>query len=100
MSRDNDTGERRNEKSSTDSQGPQQYVVFVDGIKKTFERTPVKAHDLIAVSQPDNADSLNLAALKGESGKEVTVFSPDEDVPLDEQHRKHFDTKGDGQNFV
>jgi hypothetical protein len=100
MSRDNDPGERRNDQSDTDSQGPQQYVVFVDGIKETFERTPVKARDLIAVSQPDNADNLNLAALKGESGKEVTVYSPDENVHLDEQHRKHFDTKGDGQNYV
>jgi len=100
MTRDNDTGERRNEQSSTDSQEPQQYVVFVDGIEETFERTPVKASELIAVSQPDSVDSLNLAALKGESDKEVTVFSPDEDVPLDEQHRKHFDTKGDGQNYV
>lgn len=98
MSNDTEPGEGRNDRS-TDSQGPQQHVVHVDGIRATFEEDIVSAARLIEVSQ-DNPQNFDLVALRGEGGGDERIFDHTEDVNLTEQHRDHFDTKGDGQNYV
>jgi len=99
MSEDTEPGDSRND-SSNAPQGNRQFVVFVDGTKDTFEDSTVEARDLIGVVFPDDADEYDLVALRGEGGPEDAVFAPSDTVQLDEQHRKHFDTKGDGRNYV
>lgn len=78
---------------------PRDHVVFVDGIKDKFEEDTVPASQLIEVAQ-DVPENFDLVALRGEGGGEVRVFDHTEDVDLTEAHRTHFDTKGDGKNFV
>jgi hypothetical protein len=99
MSEDSNPGESRNDDGNA-PRNNKQYVVFVDGTKAKFEDSTVEARDLIAVVFPDDADAYDLVALRGEGGPEEAVFAPGDTVNLDEQHRKHFDTKGDGRNYV
>ena len=96
----NSNDEQSNNEPSESHGNRQQYVVHVDGIQGTFQNTPVQARELIEVSFPENPTEYDLAALRGESGKEVAVFDPSENIHLGEQHRTHFDTKGDGRNYV
>lgn len=99
MSEDTESGNSRNGGSNA-PEDKKQIVVFVDGTKDTFEKPTVDARDIIAVVFPKNADEYDLVALRGEGGPEDAVFAPNDTVHLDEPHRKHFDTKGDGRNYV
>lgn len=99
MSEETDSGTSRND-GSTDAQANRRFEVFVDKTKATFEDATVRARNLIAVVFPDNPDEYDLVALRGEGGPEDAVFAPDDSVHLDEAHRTHFDTKGDGRNYV
>lgn len=91
--------ERGDEESSDEHGGKDHYVVFVDGIKDTVDETVVPASRLIEVSQ-DNPENFDLVALRGRGGGDVRVFDHNDEVDLSDQHRKHFDTKGDGKNYV
>ncbi|MFC4553576.1 MULTISPECIES: hypothetical protein [Halorussus] len=79
--------------------GNNPHVVFVDNIKDKISEDTVKASRLIEISfdKPGNYD---LVATKGENGPEQAVFDHNDSVDLTEEHRKFFDTKGDGENYV
>lgn len=95
MSQDHDSDSEAAEPEDS----PRVNVVFVDGIKHEIEEDTVQARRLIEVAQ-DDSENFDLVALRGRGGGEVRVFDHTEEVDLTEEHRTHFDTKGDGKNFV
>lgn len=75
-------------------------VIFINGVKHELnEEETYTAADLINRAGDDPSDH-DLVATKGESGKDDKVFNDDEPIDFSERHRKHFETKADGDTYI
>lgn len=94
-----------NENSSTSGDGQQgnesgAHIVFINGVKHELDPDEeYTAADLIKRAGDDPSDH-DLVATKGESGRDDKVFDDGEVIDFDEQHRKHFETKADGDTYI
>lgn len=100
MSHENPSGDSRIDEAQSDELG-NLHVVFINGVKHELDRDQeYTAADLIDRAGDDSSDH-TLVATKGESGKDVKVFNDDDEtIDFNEQHRKHFETKADGDTYI